>query len=369
MALFNISSNWKVHALRPNLRPLSADQTGLLCYSNDSIYHIGYDLTNPLLISKFSSSGFLSPIAVKSRLINRIFRLSPNHAITLEDSLFIARRSEIWRCDLKTGKLELDFLIPDNRRALELTKLTHPSGEVDIVFGEYFANPKRKPVRIWGRSNRNSHWTVRSEIPEGEIEHIHSISSIGERIFVLCGDFGNAAGIWISDKKITSLSPVLRGSQSFRATWIKELNGRIFYATDTQIEQNYLYELFIDGEVIKTSKLVPLEGSSIYNGGNLNSRFFSTTVECGLPTGNLIRDIFDNQRGPGILSSEAKIYNLDAHAGFENILSVKKDGVPFRLGQFGSFIFPSGDLPKDTIVAYGNALSDVDDVCLVLKKK
>lgn len=364
----NINSSWKVSALRPNLRPLSADLSGLLCYSNNSIYHIGYNLRDPLFISKFPSTGFLSSIAPKIRSVDRVFRLSPNHALTMDGNLFIARRSEIWRCDLKTGKLVLDFIIPDNRRALELVKLTHPNGEVEIIFGEYFSNPTHKSVRIWGRSNQNLRWTVKNEFSQGEIEHIHAISIIGARIFVLCGDFQHAAGIWISDKKFSSLTPILRGSQCFRAAWIKEINGRIFYATDTQLEQNYLHELLIDGDVVTSIKLIPLDGSSIYSGSNLNSRFFSTTVECGLPTGNLIKDIFETRRGPGILSSQANIYSFDTDAKLEKIFSAEKDFLPFRLSQFGTFLFPSGDLPKNTIVAYGNALSGVDNTCLVFKK-
>jgi len=363
-------SDWSLSAKIKGLRPLVADSNELLCHAHGSLYRVGYDLKQPSFICSLPIEGLVGSLGNRLRLVDRIFRLAPRHAIVVEGNLFISRRSEIWRCDLATGQLSLDFTIPDGRRALEFSLIKQSDGDEQLIFGEYFSNPTRRPVRIWGRSSRKSTWTVRCEFATGEIEHVHAVTTIGKRVFVLCGDFDHAASIWLSDPDFSSIVPLLRGSQSYRAAWIAELGGRLFYATDTQLEPNHVFELSIENGNgnVSANELVGIDGSSIYSGQGNGRRFFSTTVECGMPTGNTLRDIFETRRGPGILSSKSKIMSIAANAVCEDIFVAEKDVWPFRLGQFGTFTFPTGEMPVDTVVAYGTALRGFDDTCLVLKK-
>lgn len=359
---------WRLSAQRKGLRPLAADLQGLLCYSHGALYRVGYDLERPSFICQLPAQGLTGWIGRRIRIIDRILRLSPSHAMVLDGVLFLSRRSEIWRCDLATGQLSLDFVIPDGRRALEFGRIEHSDGEIQVVFGEYFSNPSRRAVRIWGCSNRNSRWTVWGEFPAGEIEHVHAVTVIGERVFLLCGDFEQAAGMWVSDRNFSTITPLLRGSQAYRAAWIAELGGRLFYATDTQLETNHTYELSIEDGIVKNRDLASIEGSSIYSGRGEGCRFFSTTVECGNPSGNLLRDLLEKRRGPGILSSKAKIMSINANGVCEEIFAAEKDALPFRLAQFGTFTFPSGQMPAGIVVAYGIALRGIDDTCLVFIK-
>ena len=361
-------TDWHVSAKRKGFRPLAADSTGLWCHSRGSVYHVGYDLKQPSLMFDLPVDRFLERIGNRLRFLDRVFRVSPSHAIIAEGNLFISRRSEIWRYELATGKLSLDFIIPEGRRALEFSQVEQADGEMLLVFGEYFSNPTRRPVRIWGRSSRNDIWAVKSEFAEGEIEHIHAVTHVGTNVFVLCGDFEHAASVWLSDPNFSSMKPLLRGRQSFRAAWIAGLGGRLFYATDTQIEPNHVLELsMVDGKGT-ARELISINGSSIYSVQGQGCRFFSTTVECGIPTGHFFRDIFENRRGPGILSSRSSIMSIDGNGFSENLFTAEKDIFPFRLAQFGTFTFPSGEMPVDTVVAYGIALSDFDDLCFVLKR-
>lgn len=361
-------TNWSLKAQCKGLRPLTVDADGLLCHKRGALYRVSFDLKRISFICNLPVSGFMGHFGNNWRLVDRALRLSPNHGTVIDGVLFISRRSEIWRCDLATGKLSLDFIIPDGRRALAFGRIEHPDGEVEIVFGDYFSNPGRKPARIWGRSTRNPHWLVKGEFAAGEIEHVHAVTAIGERVFVLCGDFDHAAGMWVTDRSFSSISPLLRGNQTYRAAWITELGGRLYYATDTQLERNHTYELCIENGIATNRPLEPIEGSSIYSASGVGRHFFSTTVECGMPTGHFLRDTFDTCRGPGILSSNAKIMSIDANGNSEEIFSAKKDALPFRLAQFGTFTFPTGEMPADLIVAYGIAIHGFDDTCLVFTK-
>lgn len=361
-------TEWNLSAKCKGLRPLAVDSSGLLCHARGALYRVGYDLKQPFFICNFPGIGLTGHLDGKFRLVDRILRLGPSHAVVVDDALFISRRSEIWRCDLITGQLSLDFVIPDGRRALEFGRIERADGEVQIVFGEYFYNPSLAAVRIWGRSNRNPNWAVLGEFSHGEIDHVHAVTAIGEQVFLLCGDFGHGASIWTSDLDFSSITPLLRGSQAYRATWITEFGGRFFYATDTQLEANHVYELCINDHIAKISELAKIEGSSIYSGRGEDYQFFSTTVECGMPTGNFLRDMLDTRRGPGILSSKAKIMGIGADGVCEEIFVAEKDALPFRLAQFGTFTFPSGKMPPDTVIAYGTALRGVDDTCMVFVK-
>lgn len=361
-------NHWNVLATQKGLRPFSVDSNGLLCFFHEAIYRIGFDLKNPSLICNFPVNQLWGRIGSRSRLVDRIFRLTPSHAIIINNNLYISRRSEIWRCNLSTGQLVLDFVIPKGRRALEFALIEHPSGETQLIFGEYFSNPTRQSVNIWARSSRTNSWSIQAEFRVGEIEHVHAVTAIGDRVFILCGDFEHAASIWVTDLHFSSITPLLRGSQSFRAAWIAELGGRLFYATDTQLEPNHVFELCIDNGIWSAHKRVAISGSSIYSGQGEGNRYFSTAVECGMPTGCTVRDIFETRPGPGILSSAAKIMRIDSSGFCEEVFSAKKDALPFRLAQFGTFTFPTGIMPPDTVIAYGIALSGVDNTCIALKR-
>jgi hypothetical protein len=351
------------------MRPLAALPNALIVHVGGAIYKVGPDLQGMKLLCSLPATSFVTRLAKHFRLLDRVFRASPNHAAVFDNMIFIARRSEIWCYDLKDGRLSLDFRIPDNRRSLGFGFVSHSDGSEEIVFGEYFSNPTRLPVRIWGRKAGPAKWVQRAKFAEGQIEHVHALTCINGQVFVLTGDFGQAAGIWIADTNFDVLRPLVRGQQSFRAAWMEAIDGRIFMATDTQLELNQLYGIQMgnSGE-ITFNPLLCLDGSSIYAGRGPADIFFSTTVECGEPTGNLVRDLLDTRLGPGMLSSKATLMTVDRDGRISQIYSAEKDAWPFRLAQFGTFTFPAGNMPPDTLFAYGVALNGVDDTCMVFHR-
>lgn len=355
---------WKLlHSLR-GVRPLAVISDGIICYSKGSLYKFCFDLQEKIFLCQLPPPRG-GRLVNYFRIVDRVLRASPTHAIVFDDSVLIARRSEVWRFDLQTQKLSLDFTIPEGRRSLGFTSITQADGNQEIIFGEYFSNPDRRPVRIWGRSKEAKGWSVRATFEEGEIEHVHAVSCIGGKVYVLTGDFGAAAGVWASDMKFSNLHPLVRGKQEFRAAWMEELSERIYFATDTQLEKNGLY--FFDRDISKPSHkpLAALNGSSIYAGRGQGYIFFSTSVECGMPTGSFLKDLIDTKPGPGVLSSKSSLFAFDESGHVSEIYFAEKDFWPFRLGQIGTFMFPSGVMPANRLIAYGVALKSVDDTCLI----
>jgi hypothetical protein len=361
---------WELIAKHKNLRPLTIHEDKIICYEKGNIVAVSCDLVHKVFICSMPFDNKVKFLFSKNRQLDRIFRISPNYAVVSDRYMYILRRNEIWRCDLMSGKITLDFVIPEKRTSLGIAKIILSNGETNLLIGDYFENKTKTSVRIWRTRSSLNGWEFVNEISSNEIEHIHSLNLIGDKIFILCGDFEKAASIWISDPDFNSIKPILRGKQEFRAAWIAGINGKIYYATDTQMEQNYLCELFLSGENPSINKLSALNGSSIYCGfGQNNEIYFSTTVECGLPTGNLLYDIFDMNSGPGIFSNFASIFKLNPDGSKQEIFAAKKDFLPFRLSQFGTFIFPSGIMPSNLLITYGQALEGYDDTCLVFKSE
>jgi hypothetical protein len=362
-------TKWDIKVKRKNFRPLAINKKGIYGYELGNIILVDMDLKKIATIShdKIYSSFF--SFFSNMRFVDRIFRLSPTTASIINNQMVLFVKSDIINCDLQSGRIYKEFTIPDSRKALGVSYIKTNSGENTLVFGEYFDNPGRDLVRIWIRNNTTCMWSVVAEIPAGEIEHVHSVIQTGEDIWILTGDFDHSAAIWKTDISFTSLKPILRGKQTYRCAWMCELGGRLFYATDTQLEENFIYEVKADtnGE-INSYKLDSIEGSSIYYTCNHNNCFFSTTVEGGAPSGNLLIDIFDRRIGSGIKSKNACINLLNSNGQIENIISAKKDFLPHRLAQFGTFMFPSGLMPKNTCVAYGVSLEGLDNTCFVLNK-
>ena len=361
--------SWRLSHSVKGMRPLAALPDALIVHFDGAIYKVGPDLQDMKLLCHLPATGFAGYLASHFRLVDRVFRASPNHAAVFDNAIFISRRSEIWRCDLKDGSLSLDFRIPNNRRSLGFGFVYHSDGSEEIVFGEYFSNPTRLPVSIWGRKAGSAKWIQRAEFAAGQIEHVHALTCIDGQVFVLTGDFGQAAGIWIADTNFDVLRPLARGKQAYRAAWMEAIDGRIFMATDTQLESNQLYGFrIVNNDEMTLQPLASLDGSSIYAGRGPTEIFFSTTVECGEPTGNFVRDLLDTHPGPGMLSSMAALMTVNREGQVSKIYSAEKDVWPFRLAQFGSFIFPTGNMPPDTLFAYGVALKGMDGTCMVFHR-
>ena len=230
-----------------------------------------------------------------------------------------------------------------------------------VVFGEYFSNFNRLPVSLWGFLSGN--WVTLMVYPEGTIEHIHNICCINGYIIVQTGDFDSASNIFIYKENFSNLIRRFTADQKYRSVWMYELDAKIYYATDTQFEANYLItipsESLIDNKA-DVNRCSEINGSSIYSCFFNDTIFFSTTVEPGLPRGSFLKDVFDDKIGPGIKSKESYIYAVDKTGNVLVILSARKDIFPMRLFQFGAFKFPYYCLSNKNdplLYVYSNALT------------
>jgi hypothetical protein len=353
----------------PGYQPLCYIKGGLILARRKKLYKCNLNLGDLEYLCELPRT-FKEKYFSRSRLLSRIFRLQVRCALNVRDEfVFLVCRDQVWRLNLDTYSVTLDFEVPGNRTALYLTFIKGNNHSDDkVVFGEYFSNPDKVPVNIWATAvNAKSNWQVVYKFESNEINHVHNIlyNDISDECYILTGDFGNAAAFFRTNSEFECVTPYMRGKQKYRACWGIIDNNGITYATDTQLESNSLCQL-IDKKVLSSEQI---EGSSIYFGKNNVGHFFSTTVEPDEPSGNFIRDVFSYKLGNGILSTNSKIYSLDNDKNINVEFIGKKDILPTRLGQFGSFTFPSGTFDGKGIITYGIALGRYDGCCLLLGEK
>jgi glycosyltransferase involved in cell wall biosynthesis len=351
-------------------QPVYCVGSHLILVRGNALYRCDLSLNGVEQIGRLPDSPpILSRLGI--RFWRRIFRFGIQCAALDGNDLFVARRGQVFRVPLHTGRAEIDFEVPAGRRPLNLSIVAdHESGARWLCFGEYFANPDKAPVNIWRRRlDIAGHWEVAARFERNEINHIHNLLQLRDgRVVALTGDLDDAAAIWSFTPSFHSRSVLLRGSQDVRACWLWESpGGEVHYATDSQTRANSVRTIHASAEKAWTTEFAGIAGSSIYAGGGDRHVAFSSSVEPGEPTGHPIGDVFARSPGPGIVGADAVIYNLE-NGKLDEVFRSPKDFWPMRLAQFGTFQFPQGAMPDDRIVAYGVAVRGFDDTCLSFER-
>jgi hypothetical protein len=352
----------KIH----NFRPLLVSTDYILGINSGRLARYNYETKKIVPVHSINLGGLFLNVVKKIRFMRRLLRLDPSCAISLDASLFFVIKSTIFRYNLSENQLDIDFIIPDGRKCLNLSIIRDSSGQEKLAFGEYFSNPSKDPVRLWIRDLNG--WRVLNQFDHGEIEHVHNIVEFNDKYLVLTGDFNSASGIWDLDPDGSELILHMGGEQKYRACWMWPISpNQALYGTDSQLEQNHLMK-FTYGLGCEVVDKLP--GSCIYYSiVNENTLLFSCTVEPGMPTGSFWIDVFETLPGPGIEDSYAHVYICESSGRFRSLISAEKDVIPLRLGQFGSFMFPLYDRPyisNDSLVVYANAIKYLDDCCLII---
>ena len=118
----------------------------------------------------------------------------------------------------------------------------------------------------------------RTPFPKGAIRHVHNIvhDPWQDCLWVLTGDYGDECRILRASYDFTSVEVVLQGKQQARAVAAVPTEDGLYFASDTPLEQNFIYRLERGGTL---SCLAPVSSSSIYGCQVGSHVFFSTMVE------------------------------------------------------------------------------------------
>lgn len=293
--------------------------------------------------SKFKSVK-IGDIKCKSIAISRLMRLEPRCSAKVNDNCFLIS----WNgCILNycpaTNSYNVEHVYDRGmKNPLSFLSLENvETGENDVFYGEYIWNGNKGPVGIYKRSKGK--WEKIYEFSAGLITHIHNIiyDSYRKQFIILTGDSDNDSGIWVADLSFSSVEALLIGSQQYRACVAFPAEEGIFFATDTPLEDNYIYYLPIDKKqpIGKPEKKFVMPGPCIYGTMLQGKMIFATSVEPNseLPTWKYRMTY---QLGRGVHSRRSSIIVGKQNGTFNVLTSFEKDKMPIWLFQFGNIVFP-----------------------------
>ena len=331
---------------------------GSICYFDDDKFEFIFDF-------KLSS---LNRLIHNFSFLHRLFRGGVYSAGCFEDSMFFSFRKKMFEYTNFNSPSEISTF--KNNGPLNFAEVNKIAGfESGIYFGDYLDNPTKESVKL--NKVTGSH---KKEIKpvfsfkKGEANHIHNIipDSINNCLWLLLGDFDNAAAIWKAKDNFSQLERVVSGSQKYRSCVAFPWKGGLLYATDSQLEKNSIRFLSLEDGCWESRKIFDLNGSSIYGMETKDYFVFSTSTEPDIIKNSRILAFLDNKNGPGILKKQSDIVICRKNdLKCKVIASLEKDCLPFRLFQFGSIKFPKGKVNNNVVYAYSIGSKENDLSMLV----
>ena len=238
---------------------------------------------------------------------------------------------------------EMNFSV--THRLLRGTRPLHiVTGKDDHFFwGEYFDNPQRDEVHIYGSTDCGRHWEPVYTFPSGAIRHVHNIvfDRWGDCYWVLTGDSGDECRILRASLDFRTVDVVMIGSQQTRSAALIPTRDALYFSSDTPLEQNHIFRLDRDGEL---ATVATIRGSSLYGCRVGEWLFFSTMVE-------------PSQQNP---ERDVWVYASSDGENWKQILSWRKDRWPMGLFQYGNAFLPDGLNPTNLFPVTTTAVEDDD---------
>lgn len=333
--------------IKTNAKPLLfLNKEEMLIYSKGALYLLNINDNSKKKVCAVPMH-LAKRLLSKIRIFERIFRLETRAAIKLNNNdVLISFHGAVYRVSLEKENIILEHRYIDSmNNPLGFSRISKIRGFTEcIAYGEYTINENKNDVSIYTRGiNANDKWKKVYTFPENTITHIHAIvpDPYRDGVLILTGDDDKNSGIWLAQNDFESVKPLIVGSQQYRSCCAYPLEQGILYATDTPLEDNYLYFASEQEEKWIVHKIASLTGSCIYSTKWNDKYLFSTTVEYD-PTVGPRRLLFTYKLGYGIKSRSSKIIVGNLNEGFKCAGTFQKDVLPMGLCQYGTVQFCKG---------------------------
>ncbi len=309
-----------------------------IAFRKGILYKVSKNLKNCSFLCAIPQ-GVRNHICCKIPLLSRLFRLAPRAIIQVDDNCIIfAYKGYVYVLNHITGALSVEHQFPQPMRApISFCKISGLEGFDDmIIYGEYHGNVNGGKMSVYARIKGT--WSKAYTFEQGKILHIHGfcVDKKKNRVIMLTGDKDGESGFWAAYNNFKDVKPLLLGSQDYRScVAFTTLSDNILYATDTPLKPNSLY-LYNEKKI--PYPIHPMNGPCIFATQYRNQYVFATTVEADSAL-NWYVYLLSTKIGPGIKDRFIHIIKGDIVNGFEDILTLKKDGLPYLLFEFGNATF------------------------------
>ena len=312
------------------------DSQVVVSYNNKIIQYnrLGKKITSITL----PISNFIGVLLSRSDLFRRFFRFGVIGSCCYGDEFICWTRKKYFIINMSNFEIIGQGAFPDNVYPLYMTYISSEEYIPGFYFGGYLSNPQKKPVSVY----RVDNFGCRSifTFDKGEINHIHNIlySEVMNKVFLLCGDFGDGARIVEVSDSWKQHRALLKGQQHARTCIGLFKDNCIVYPTDTSSEENGLVKL--DLETGSVDIIASLPASSIYGDSNEKQLYFSTNLEASLESKSRFSKWVSTELPKCFKTKFVHLYMYRGEKLLE-LVREKSDGLPLRLFQYPTFFLKS----------------------------
>lgn len=311
-------------------------------------------------VGTLATSGWKAAAARPFPLLQRVLRAGVYRMRVLEDgTLLLVFRGGIYTLARGATAAAKTFAFPRGNRPISLA--SKPGGLT--VVGEYWGNPNRDPVHVYGSEDGTS-WHIVSTFPAGSIRHVHGISydAWDDCFWVCTGDDDHETGLLRASADFRRLDVVRQGGQIHRFYSILVRKDHLLLATDTPRVDNFVCRL--DKRSGQFETLQRIENSSFYSCDVAGRAFVSTVAEPSPCNDQRACHVWANDGATGrwrrVLSFPVDRLDRVSHL----------PGVPKGLFQYPRIFFPEGTNDGNVLVGHCTGLNGLDNsmVCYDVKK-
>lgn len=309
-------------------------------------YSFGYK-NGCLILRDVDSDKIIHKIRIHSRrksftLIERLLRLEPRTAVSLNDNVFLySDHGTVFQYDVRTNTIEAihSFNRGMNNPLSFCVRKDENNNVIEVIYGEYIWNTNKGPVSIYKYDLKE--WKEVYSFSSNTIVHIHNVvyDKFEKRYIIVTGDEDSESAIWKADLQFTKVEKIVGGCQKYRACVVYPTVRGIYYATDTPLEQNWLYLLDKQNQLHEIYKM---PGPCIYGRIYNEWLYMATSVE-GDPTLGGWKYRLSNKLGKGVRDRNVHIIRCNQEGKVEEVAKLKKDALPMWLFQFGNAQFPEAE--------------------------
>ncbi len=339
-----------------HMRPLYFHEGALYCSSFNTLFRTSdFGLT----FSEIGKIALPRPLSLLrfSALAQRVLRASVYRLRVLPNgNIVFTFKGGVYT--LRQGETQAFLSFPVSRGSRPVSLACSPDGVV--AFGEYFSNPERTSVRIFGSDDFGLTWREVHKFNAGEIRHIHGVSyDRWARCFWICtGDYGNECRLIRASSDLRTFEVVRSGGQMNRFYSTLPIGAGLVVATDTPLQQNHIGLVNrADGSLQDLGKI---ENSNFYSCVVGDRVFVSTNAEP-----SPVNDVRNFHVWMGSVRAPEQPWRKIISWPVDFATRVSRfPGVPEALFQYPRFFFPEGENPGSFLVGYCLGGMKYDD-CLL----
>jgi hypothetical protein len=214
----------------------------------------------------------------------------------------------------------------------------------DLFFGEYLPNPDHGPVHIYRLPAGSTQLEIAHRFEPGEIRHVHGIyrDPHDSSLWCLTGDRPEECRMLRSSDGFRTLETVGSGDETWRAVSAVFTPAAIYYGTDAEFNENYLYRL--DRATGAREILATVDGPVYYSTKSGDDLFFAVTAELS----------------PSQRERAAVLWHVGPDDVVASLATFRKDRLPTPLFQPGTINFAGGSGANGEVYFHGVGLTGAE---------